>query len=51
LLREAVRARQDALAQGWDLVFVARSPLAGATLSQAQAAVNQLLKRANVVNL
>jgi len=51
LLREAVRARQGAIAPGWDLVFVARSPLAGANLSQVQAAVNQLLKRANVVNL
>ena len=51
LLREAVRARHDALALGWDLVFVARSPLAEATLGQAQAAVNQLLKRANVVHL
>jgi len=51
LLREAVHARQEALAQGWDLVFVARSPLAEATLSQTQAAVNQLLKRANVVHL
>jgi ribonuclease P protein component len=51
LLREAVRTRQEALAGGWDLVFVARSPLAQATLSQTQAAVNQLLKRANVVNL
>jgi ribonuclease P protein component len=51
LLREVVRARQDALDLGWDLVFVARPSLAGATLSQAQAAVNQLLKRANVVHL
>ena len=51
LLREAVRARQDVLAPGWELVWVARSPLAEATLSQVQAAVNQLLKRANVVNL
>jgi ribonuclease P protein component len=51
LLREAVRARQAALAGGWDLVFVARPPLAEATLGQTQAAVNQLLKRANVVNL
>ena len=51
LLREAVRARQDTLAQGWDLIFVARLPLAEASLSQAKAAVNQLLKRANVVNL
>jgi ribonuclease P protein component len=51
LLREAVRARQEALAGGWDLVFVARSGLAQATLEQTQAAVNQLLKRANVVHL
>jgi ribonuclease P protein component len=51
LLREAVRANQGALAQGWDLVFVARPPIAEATLSQTQAAVNQLLKRANVVHL
>ncbi len=51
LLREAVRARQAALAGGWDLIFVARPPLAEATLGQTQAAVNQLLKRANVVNL
>ena len=51
LLREAVRAKQPALAGGWDLVFVARPPLAEATLGQTQAAVNQLLKRANVVNL
>ncbi len=50
LLREAVRARQAALAEGWDLVFVARPRRAEATLSQTQAAVNQLLKRANVVN-
>lgn len=51
LLRETVRARQAALAEGWDLVFVARAPLAEATLGQTQAAVDQLLKRANVVNL
>ena len=51
LLREAVRARKSELAAGWDLVFVARAPLAEAVLSRAQAAVDQLLKRANVVNL
>ena len=51
LLREAVRARQSSLAPGWDLVFAARKPLADASLSQAQTAVDQLLKRANVVNL
>ncbi len=51
LLREAVRQRAGDLAQGWDLVFVARAPLAAAGLSQARRAVGQLLKRANVVNL
>ncbi len=51
LLREAVRARQGSLAPGWDLVFAARRPLADASLSEAQTAVDQLLKRANVVNL
>jgi ribonuclease P protein component len=51
LLREAVRTQKAVLAAGWDLVFVARTPLAGATFSQAQAAVCQLLKRADVVNL
>ena len=50
LLREAVRARQSSLAPGWDLVFAARKPLAEASLSQAQTAVDLLLKRANVVN-
>lgn len=51
LLREVVRSRKNDLAAGWDLVLIARAPLAKATLSQAQTAVNQLLKRANVVNL
>ncbi len=51
LLREAVRARKGKVAVGWDLVFVARAALAEKSLSQAQAAVDQLLKRANVVHL
>jgi ribonuclease P protein component len=49
LLREAVRQRAPQLAPGWDLVFVARAPLAKVKLSQAQVAVNNLLRRANVV--
>ena len=49
LLREAVRRRAPELAPGWDLIFVARAPLAKVKLSQAQAAVNNLLRRANVV--
>ena len=51
LLREAVRSRPETAMLGWDLVFVARPALAKATLQQAQMAVSQLLKRANVVNL
>ncbi len=51
LLREAVRAQKVVPAMGWDLIFVARAPLAEATFSQAQSAVCQLLKRADVVHL
>jgi ribonuclease P protein component len=49
LLREAVRAQAARLAPGWDLVFVAREPLAGATLLQAREAVGNLLRRARVL--
>jgi ribonuclease P protein component len=51
LLREAVRVRSEAVAEGWDLIFVARPPLANASLGDVQTAVSQLLKRANVVHL
>jgi ribonuclease P protein component len=49
LLREAVRARARDVARGWDLVFIARAPLASASLREAQAAVDALLRRAQVL--
>ncbi len=49
LLREALRARASVLAPGWDLVLIARRPLAASKLAQAQAALEQLLRRAKVL--
>ena len=49
LLREAVRKRAPQLVPGWDLIFIARAPLAKVKLGQAQVAVNNLLQRADVV--
>jgi ribonuclease P protein component len=49
LLREAARAQADQAAAGWDLVFIARKPLAAASLGEAQAVVSALLRRAKVL--
>ena len=49
LLREAVRARIQDIAPGWDLILIARAPLAKSRLSQAQEAVDNLLRRASVL--
>jgi ribonuclease P protein component len=49
LLREAVRARSPQLEPGWDLVFIARAPLAKVKLMEAQQAVDNLLQRARVL--
>ena len=50
LLREATRAQAAAAAPGWDLLFIARAPLAEASLGDAREAVDQLLHRARVLN-
>ena len=49
LLREAVRRRLDVIAGGWDLVFVARPPLAAASFSEVEAACHRLLQRARLL--
>lgn len=49
LLRAAVHARAEQLLPGWDLIFMARAPLAQVTLPEAQPAVDALLQRAQVV--
>jgi ribonuclease P protein component len=50
LLREAVRPLLPGTAPGWDLVMVARRPLAEVTSQQAQAVLLSLLKRAHLWN-
>jgi ribonuclease P protein component len=49
LLREALRQQLAHLAPGWDLLFIARAPLATVKLPQAQVAVEQVLERARLL--
>ena len=49
LLREALRACAPALAPGWDVVLIARRPLAASKLTEARAALEPLLRRAKVL--
>jgi ribonuclease P protein component len=48
-LREAARRQQPTIAPGWDLVFIARQPLLAADFAQIVAAVEQLLRRAQLL--
>lgn len=49
LLREAVRASAARLAPGWDVVLIARRPLAESKLAEVQAALEQVLRRARLL--
>lgn len=49
LLREAVRLRHDSIEPGWDLVFIARGPIRGATFQTVDGAVAQLLRQASLL--
>jgi len=49
LLREAVRGFVPELAPNWDVLLVARAPLAAARMPEARAAVGQLLTRAGLL--
>ncbi len=48
-LREAVRGHFASIANGWDLVFIARPPLAQADFADIEAACLTLLKRAQLL--
>ena len=48
LLREAVHAHAAHIAPGWDFVLIAREPSREATLPQVSAALEQLLKQAEL---
>ncbi len=49
-LREAVRLRlrRGEIAEGWDVVFIARRPIREASFRQMDRAVGQLLRRARL---
>ena len=49
LLREAARASAPEIEPGWDLVFIARRPLAAARLAEAIQAVRGLLRRSRAL--
>lgn len=49
LLREAARGVAAQIAPEWDLLLIARRPLAEARLADTQAALGQLLRRARVL--
>jgi len=49
LMREATRLRQVMIADGWDVVIIARQPMRGANFHQVDRAVAQLLRRARLL--
>lgn len=51
LLREAMRPILPTLASGWDLVLVARSGMANASLKDTRSALDILLLRAGLIPL
>lgn len=50
LIREAVRPWLGRISGSWDLVFIARAPLADAPFHEVERAVAQLLQRADLVS-
>ena len=50
-MREAVRLRlqKQEIAPGWDMVFIARPPVAAASFQQVDEAIGLLLRRAGLV--
>lgn len=50
-LREIVRVRLAMVAPGWDVVIIARPPLAQARFNQIETAVERLFKQAGLFSL
>ncbi len=50
LLREATRLRHQRIQPGWDLVFIARAPASEASFHEVDRAVEDLLRRASLLN-
>ena len=51
LMREATRLRQAMIADGWDVVIIARQPMREANFYQVDRAVEQLLRRAGLLKV
>jgi ribonuclease P protein component len=49
LMREATRLRLTMIADGWDVVMIARQPMREANFYQVDRAVEQLLRRARLL--
>lgn len=49
-MREAVRLQLPAIAPGWDVVLIARRPIAGASYGQIARACQRLLARAGLTH-
>jgi ribonuclease P protein component len=49
LMREATRLRRAMIADGWDVVIIARQPMREANFHQVDRAVDQLLRRARLL--
>lgn len=50
LLRESIRLLVLSIPPGWDLVFIARNRLAAASFQDVQLAIEELLKRAELLD-
>lgn len=50
LLREAIRPHLPAITPGWDVILIARAPMAGAAFQDIQLALNRLLHQARLLN-
>jgi ribonuclease P protein component len=48
-MREATRLRQAMVADGWDVVIIARQPMREADFHQVDRAVEQLLRRGGLL--
>ena len=49
LIRAALHLLVSVIVPGWDIILIARRPLASATFAQTQSALQQLLQRARLI--
>lgn len=48
-MREVIRLRQERIAEGWDVVLIARPPMAGADYRQIESSIERLLNRSGLL--